>query len=117
MSVQFVSLFPTPVVMAFDQRQGSSDGGALLLKAADCALGLLPRLAACVVDPRQLGKVDHPFEALQARVLVRHRRAAVIDGDDLAPSSERLGSRRTEIGDRPAPRIGRSAECVRQVRP
>jgi hypothetical protein len=69
MSVQFVSLFPTPVVMAFDQRQGSSDGGALLLKAADCALGLLPRLAACVVDPRQLGKVDHPFEALLAQRL------------------------------------------------
>ena len=67
MSVQFVSLFPTPVVMAFDQRQGSSDGGALLLKAADRSLSLISRLAACVADPRQPGKVDHSFEALLAQ--------------------------------------------------
>ena len=31
----FPELFDRPVVVKFDQQQGSSDGGALLLKAAD----------------------------------------------------------------------------------
>jgi hypothetical protein len=31
----FPGIFRKPVVARFDQRQGSSDGGALLLKAAD----------------------------------------------------------------------------------
>jgi hypothetical protein len=30
----FPDLFAKPVVLEFDQRQGSSDGGAVLLKAA-----------------------------------------------------------------------------------
>jgi len=43
-------------VAQFDQRDGSSDGGALLLQAAAGRLGLL---AACLEDQRQAGKVDH----------------------------------------------------------
>jgi len=35
----FPELFPKPVVAHFDQRKGSSDGGALLLKAADRQAG------------------------------------------------------------------------------
>ena len=31
----FPGIFCKPVVAQFDQREGSSDGGALLLKAAD----------------------------------------------------------------------------------
>ena len=31
----FAEIFPKPVVAEFDERQGSSDGGAILLKAAD----------------------------------------------------------------------------------
>jgi len=31
----FPGIFRKPVVAQFDQREGSSDGGALLLKAAD----------------------------------------------------------------------------------
>jgi len=31
-------IFPKPLALQFDQRQGSSDGGALLLKAADAAM-------------------------------------------------------------------------------
>jgi hypothetical protein len=30
----FAEIFSKPVVVQFDQRQGSSDGGAILLKAA-----------------------------------------------------------------------------------
>ncbi len=35
----FPEIFSKPVVAQFDQRQGSPDGGAVLLKAADRRLG------------------------------------------------------------------------------
>ncbi len=41
----FPDIFPKPVVVQFDQREGSSDGGAILLKAADRRYGLTERLA------------------------------------------------------------------------
>jgi hypothetical protein len=44
---------------AFDVPNASSDGGAVLLRAADRRLGLIPRLAAALVDDRQQGKVRH----------------------------------------------------------
>jgi hypothetical protein len=37
----FQGIFRKPVVAQFDQREGSSDGGALLLKAADRHYGLV----------------------------------------------------------------------------
>jgi hypothetical protein len=60
----FPHIFPKPVVMQFDQRQGSSDGGAVLLQAADRRLQLTPALAACLKDERQPGKIDHELEEL-----------------------------------------------------
>jgi hypothetical protein len=54
-------------VVECDQRQGSSDGGAILLKAADRRLRLTELLAACLVDKRQAGKVDHEIEELLAQ--------------------------------------------------
>jgi hypothetical protein len=63
----FPDIFSKPVVGQFDQRQGSSDGGAILLKAADRRLGLTEALAACLVDPRQPGKVEHEVEELLAQ--------------------------------------------------
>jgi len=65
--VLFAGLFPKPIVVAFDQRQGSSDGGALLLRAAELRFRVIARLAACVSDPRQPGKVAHEFDALLAQ--------------------------------------------------
>jgi hypothetical protein len=53
--------------MQFDQRQGSSGGGALLLKAAERRYGLVGRLAGCLVDTRQAGKVDHLLPELTAQ--------------------------------------------------
>src|SRR5438034_5195182 len=47
-SVLFPGIFKRPVVAQFDQSQGSSDGGAVLLKAADRGLGLTAALAACL---------------------------------------------------------------------
>ena len=60
----FPGIFSKPVTAQFDQRQGSSDGGAILLKAADRRLGLTESLAACLVDKRQPAKVQHETEEL-----------------------------------------------------
>ena len=48
----FPGIFRKAVVAQFDQREGSSDGGALLLKAADRRYGLLDKLTACLRDQR-----------------------------------------------------------------
>jgi len=63
----FPEIFSKPVVAHFDQRHGSSDGGAILLKAADRRLRLTEALAACLVDQRQPGKVEHEVEELLAQ--------------------------------------------------
>jgi hypothetical protein len=66
----FPDIFAKPVVARFDQFQGSSDGGAILLKAADRRLRLTASLAACLEDQRQAGKVRHPLrELLTQRVM------------------------------------------------
>jgi hypothetical protein len=68
-TVLFPRIFSRPVVAKFDQEHSSSDGGAVLLKAVDDRLGLSGRLAACVEDPRQAGKVRHAMlDLLRQRV-------------------------------------------------
>ena len=62
--VLFPDLFNRPLPATFDVPNASSDGGALLLKAADRRLGLIPRLAAALVDDRQPGKVRHALADL-----------------------------------------------------
>ena len=57
-----------PIVATFDMPHASSDGGAVLLKSLDTQLQLTKRLAGCLVDGRQPGKVQH--ETLE---LVRQR--------------------------------------------
>jgi hypothetical protein len=60
----FPGIFRKPIVAQFDQREGSSDGGALLLKAADRRYDLVAGLASCLRDERQAGKVDHSLREL-----------------------------------------------------
>lgn len=68
-SVLFPDLFGKPLVVKFDQPHGSSDGGAVLLKACDKRLHLTERLAECLRDARQAGKVAHELrEIFQQRV-------------------------------------------------
>jgi Transposase DDE domain group 1 len=67
-SVLFPDVLRRPVVVKFDQPHASSDGGAILLKACDERLGLTERLAGCISDGRQAGKVEHSI-----RDLVRQR--------------------------------------------
>jgi hypothetical protein len=81
--VLFPGLFDRPLVARFDQEHGSSDGGAVLLKAVDAGLRLTARLAACLPDDRQPGKIRH--ELLD---LLRQRVYAIAcgypDGNDAA---------------------------------
>lgn len=68
-SVLFPDLSSKPVHVVFDEDELSSDGGGLLLKAADEELGLTEALAACLRDGREPGKVKHSLEeALRQRV-------------------------------------------------
>jgi hypothetical protein len=60
----FPELFAKPIHCQFDEPHSSSDGGALLLKAADQKLQLTSGLAACMVDGRQAAKVKHTIEDL-----------------------------------------------------
>jgi hypothetical protein len=62
--VLFPELFERPLTVAFDVPNASSDGGAVLLKAADRRLGLIARLAGALVDERQGGKVRHALADL-----------------------------------------------------
>jgi hypothetical protein len=67
--VLFPGLFKKAVVAVFDQERGSSDGGAILLKAVDERLGLSERLAGCLVEWRQPGKIVHELvEFVRQRV-------------------------------------------------
>ena len=63
----FPKMFAKPAVLQFDHRQGSSDGGAMLLKGADKSYELIAGLAGCLEDNRQAGKVDHSLQQLLAQ--------------------------------------------------
>lgn len=83
----FPDIFDRPVVAKFDERQGSSDGGAILLKAADRRLGLTAALAACLEDERQPGKVRHELQEL-----LTQRIMAIALGYEDANDAARLAS-------------------------
>jgi len=85
--VLFPGILKRPVVAQFDQAQGSSDGGAVLLKAADRQLGLTAALAACLKDERQEGKVRHELDEL-----LTQRVMAIACGYEDANDAARLAS-------------------------
>ena len=61
--------FAKPIVARFDLPDASADGGLVLFKALDTELGLTRRLAACLDDAREPGKVLHETrELLQQRI-------------------------------------------------
>jgi len=65
--VLFQDVFGKPLLARFDQQHASSDGGAVVLKAADHRLGLIARLTDSLRDERQPGKVVHGLEELIAQ--------------------------------------------------
>ena len=66
-TVLFPDLFDKPLVATFDQPHASSDGGAVLLNAAERPYGLIDGFARCLVDDRQPGKVQHTLRDLLAQ--------------------------------------------------
>lgn len=89
-STQQPVLFPALVSkrceVVFDEPQVTSDGGALLLKAVDEKLGLTRRLAACLADPREPGKVVHSL-----RDMLRQRIFGICCGYGDANDVARIG--------------------------
>jgi Transposase DDE domain group 1 len=85
--VLFRGIFKRPVVAQFDQSQGSSDGGAVLLEGADRRLGLTAALAACLKDDRQEAKVRHELDEL-----LTQRVMAIACGYEDANDAARLAS-------------------------
>jgi hypothetical protein len=67
---EFEGLGQRRVVAAFDGGAVSSDGGALLLRHADRAIGLIDRVAACFVDRREQDQVVHSLAALVGQRIV-----------------------------------------------
>jgi Transposase DDE domain group 1 len=66
-TVLFPDLADRLLIATFDQPHASSDGGAILLKAADRHLGLLAALTATVPDARASARVTHGVGALVAQ--------------------------------------------------
>ena len=63
-TVLFPDLFDNPLLARFDQPHTSSDGGAVLLKAAEKVYGLVAGFVRCLVDRREPGKVRHTLADL-----------------------------------------------------
>ena len=63
-TVLFPDLFDKPLVAKFDREQASSDGGAVLLKAAERVYGLVKAMGRCLADARAPGKIRHTLEDL-----------------------------------------------------
>jgi hypothetical protein len=85
--VLFPELFAKPAVLQSNQRQGSSDRGAILLKAAERRYGLIEGFAGCLEDKRQAGKVDHPLKELLEQLVF-----SIACGYPDANDSARLGA-------------------------
>ncbi len=67
---------------AFDGGRLTSDGGVMLLAAAERRLGLCDRLASLIADPRDPSRVIHPLaDILRARILAIA--CGYADADDL----------------------------------
>jgi len=79
-----------------DQRQDSSHGGAILLKAVERRLGLTLALAAGLRDDRQPGKVQH-----ELRELITQRVMALALGYEDANDAARLASDPIQVGRDP----------------
>ena len=72
-TVLFPDRLDRPVMATFDQPHASSDGGAVLLKAADHRLGLLTALTATVPDARASAARDARGERSDRATCLRDR--------------------------------------------
>ena len=63
-TVLFPDLFDKPLLATFNREQASSDGGGVLLKAAERVYGLVKAFAACLADKRAPEKIRHTLAEL-----------------------------------------------------
>jgi hypothetical protein len=63
----FAPHFSRQVVASFEDRQLSTEGGALLLRETDGKLGLLSRVVKCFLDHRDPERIEHPLGELLAQ--------------------------------------------------
>jgi hypothetical protein len=82
----FSRLSIKPVHALFDEPDTTSDGGALLLKAADQRLGLTAALADCLEDARTTGRIAHTLHDL-----LRQRIYGLALGYEDANDAARIG--------------------------
>jgi hypothetical protein len=66
-SFEFEEHFSRQVTARFDGGQQTSDAGGLLLRETDRRLRLLKRFAACFVDGRSAGRIEHSVEEMVAQ--------------------------------------------------
>src|SRR5690348_13213595 len=64
-----------PISVRIDARCTTADGGVLLFQDVERRLNLANRLAACLRDPRQPGKITHPLDDI-----LRFRMLAIVAG-------------------------------------
>jgi len=83
----FSGLERRPVSVTFDEPRTSSDGGAILLRAAERRYGLIGAMAGCVEDAREQSRVKHEIEELMAQ-RVYAIACGYPDGNDAARLSE-----------------------------
>ncbi|MHC4954889.1 MAG: transposase [Planctomycetota bacterium] len=100
----FEGLVSKPVHAVFDEPDTTSDGGALLLKAADRRLGLTQALADCLEDSRSADRVAHSLHDLFRQRIYglalgyEDANDAARIGDARRPSRRKPGTRRPAAG-------------------
>src|SRR3954462_8560118 len=70
-----------PIIAAFDAEGFSASGGLLTLREIEPRLGLAPRLAAHIADPREPTQVRQPAEEM-SRVRMLMSASGYEDGND-----------------------------------
>lgn len=96
----FADLLSKPVVARFEVEHGSSDGGAVRLKAADRRLDLVDGLAGCIVDRHEASRHEAAlFHAQRALAIWEAVFRAVPDHQLLRDASYELASTLTALGE------------------
>jgi hypothetical protein len=83
--VLFQEVAARPVEVEFSDTPGSSDGGALLLPAAETRVGIIRHLASCIPDLRDPMRIIHTYEEM-----MRQRVFGIACGWDDANDADRL---------------------------
>jgi hypothetical protein len=104
----FPAVIGKKVTAAFDGGRLTSDGGVLLLAQAERAMGICRRLAGCIADPRDPGRVVHRLDdILRARVFAIA--CGYEDADDLDALRDDPGFR-LALGKLPGSGVGLASQ-------